>query len=452
MSLSVVILAAGKGTRMKSDLPKVLHKLANKPLLGHVYDTAKNLGAEEIVVVYGHGGDQVLKACEHFDAKWIEQRQQLGTGHAVQHALEAVNLDNDVLVLYGDVPLTRQESLQQLLEDFENKIALMTVQLDDPFGYGRIIRNNHDKVVGIVEQKDANEDQKNICEVNTGILAANGHLLKNYLDQIDNKNAQGEYYLTDIFSLAANDKVEIVTSHPQDVFEVEGVNNRLQLSNLERIHQLNIAHDLMTNGVALADPARLDVRGDVEISNDVFIDINVILEGNVKIGSGSLIGPNCVISDSVIGENVVIKSNCVIENSTIDSQTDIGPFARIRPETHIHTGAKVGNFVEIKKADIGEGSKVNHLSYIGDTEMGANVNIGAGTITCNYDGAYKHKTIIKDNVFVGSDTQLVAPVTIGENVTIGAGATVTKSTEDDVLVISRSPQKTIKGWERPKKK
>ncbi|MCW9012547.1 MAG: bifunctional UDP-N-acetylglucosamine diphosphorylase/glucosamine-1-phosphate N-acetyltransferase GlmU [Gammaproteobacteria bacterium] len=451
MSLSVVILAAGKGTRMKSSLPKVLHKLASKPLLGHVYDTAKSLGAEEVVIVYGHGGEQVLKTCEHIDAKWVEQKEQLGTGHAVQQALNVVNLKNDVLVLYGDVPLTKEQSLRQLLEDFENKIALMTVKLENPTGYGRIIRNNHDKVVGIVEQKDANDEQKHIDEVNTGILAAKGNMLKKYLDQIDNNNAQGEYYLTDVFALAANDDVEIITSHPAACYEVEGVNNRLQLATLERIHQRNIADELMTNGVTLADPDRLDVRGNVNISNDVYIDVNVILEGNVTIGSGSSIGANCVISDSIIGDNVFVKPNCVFENAIVDNDVDIGPFARLRPDTHLHKGARVGNFVEIKKASIGEGSKVNHLSYIGDTEMGKNVNIGAGTITCNYDGANKHKTIIKDNVFVGSDTQLVAPVTIGENVTIGAGATITKDTEDDVLVISRSPQKSIKGWDRPKK-
>ena len=452
MPLSVVILAAGKGTRMKSSLPKVLHKLANKPLVEHVYDTAKNLGAEEVVIVYGHGGEQVLKSCEHFDAKWVEQKEQLGTGHAVQHALDAVNLDNDVLVLYGDVPLTKQQSLSQLLEDFENKIALMTVKLEDPTGYGRILRNNHDQVIGIVEQKDANDEQKAIDEVNTGILAANGKFLKKYLDQIDNNNAQGEYYLTDIFAMAANDNVEIVTSHPHASYEVEGVNNRLQLATLERIHQLNIANELMTNGVALADPARIDIRGNVTISNDVFIDVNVVLEGNVSIGSGSSIGANCVISDSSIGENVVVKPNCVFENAVVENDVEVGPFARLRPDTHLHNGSKVGNFVEIKKAQIGEGSKVNHLSYIGDTEMGKDVNIGAGTITCNYDGANKHKTVIKDYDFVGSDTQLVAPVTIGENVTIGAGATVTKDAEDNVLVISRSPQKSIKGWERPRKK
>ncbi len=451
MSLSVVILAAGKGTRMKSSLPKVLHKLANKPLVEHVYNTAKGLGADEVVIVYGHGGDLVKETCKHFDAKWVEQKEQLGTGHAVQQALEAVNLDNDVLVLYGDVPLTEEQSLKQLLEDFDNKIALMSVQLDKPFGYGRILRNNHKKVIGIVEQKDATEEQKLIDEVNTGILSANGKTLKKLLDQIDNNNSQGEYYLTDIFALAANDNIEIITSQPSAAYEVEGVNNRLQLAGLERIFQRNIANKLMTEGVALADPDRIDIRGNAEISNDVYIDVNVILEGDIKIGSGTHIGANCVITNTIIGENVEIKPNCVFENAIVDSNAVIGPFARLRPETHLHKGAKVGNFVEIKKAEIGEGSKVNHLSYIGDTEMGKNVNVGAGTITCNYDGANKHKTIIKDNVFVGSDTQLVAPVTIGESVTIGAGATITRDVDDNMLVISRVPQKDLKGWVRPTK-
>ena len=452
MALSVVILAAGKGTRMKSAMPKVLHPLAKKPLLEHVYDTAQKLGADEVVIVYGHGGEQVKASCSHFKAKWVEQKEQLGTGHAVQHGLEAVNLKNDVLILYGDVPLTSVESLQLLLEDFENKIALMTVRLETPTGYGRIIRDKHDKVTGIIEQKDASEEQKKINEVNTGILAARGELLKSLLERVDNNNAQGEYYLTDIFALAAKDGIEIITSHPSEPWEVEGINNRLQLAALERIHQANIANKLMADGVTLVDPARIDIRGQVDISNDVFIDVNVIIEGNVKIGTGTTIGPNVVVTNSTIGENVTIKANCVIEDTIIGNNVDVGPFARLRPETYLHDNSRVGNFVEIKKSDIGAGSKVNHLSYIGDTEMGKNVNIGAGTITCNYDGANKHKTVIKDNVFVGSDTQLVAPVVVEEGATIGAGATITKNVDKDNLVISRVPQKSINGWERPKKK
>ena len=451
MGLSVVILAAGKGTRMKSSLPKVLHKLANKPLVEHVYDTAMGLGADEVVVVYGHGGEQLKESCAHFKAKWVEQKEQLGTGHAVQQVFDDINLQNTLLVLYGDVPLTRLETLQALLEGADDKIALLSVNLQNPFGYGRILRNEQGEVCGIVEQKDATDEQLKIQEVNTGILAAKGSTLKNLLENINNNNSQGEYYLTDIFELAAKDNIAITTSQPAHCYEVEGVNNRLQLACLERIYQRNITDQLMLDGVALADPDRLDVRGQVEIGHDVFIDVNVILEGNVKIAAGTQVGPNCVISDSVIGENVVIRANCVLENVQVDNRVEVGPFARLRPETHLHDGSKVGNFVEIKKSEIGEGSKVNHLSYIGDTEMGKNVNIGAGTITCNYDGAFKHKTVIKDNVFVGSDTQLVAPVTVEANTTIGAGTTLTKDTETDVLVISRAPQKTITGWQRPKK-
>ena len=452
MSLSVVILAAVKGTRMKSSLPKVLHKLANKPLVEHVYNAAKGLGAEEIVIVYGHGGEQVKETCKHFDAKWVEQKEQLGTGHAVMQAFDDVNLNNTLLVLYGDVPLTKVETLKELLQDSKDKVALLSVNLDNPFGYGRILRNSSNEVAGIVEQKDASEEQQLIQEVNTGILAAKGETLKSLLNNIDNKNSQGEYYLTDIFELAAKDNIKIKTSQPAETYEVEGVNNRLQLATLERIFQRNIANDLMTEGVALADPARLDVRGEVEISNDVFIDVNVILQGKVKIGSGSHIGANCVITDSVIGDNVNIKPNCVFENAQVDNNTEIGPYARLRPGAHLHENAKVGNFVEIKKSEIGKGSKVSHLSYIGDTDMGENVNIGAGTITCNYDGVNKHKTVIKNGVFVGSDTQFIAPVTVGENVTIAAGTTVTKDVDDHLLVISRGPQKTIKGWQRPQKK
>jgi len=452
MPLSVVILAAGKGTRMKSSIPKVLHKLANKPLVEHVYDTAKDLGAEEVIVIYGHGGDQVKESCKHFDAKWVEQKEQLGTGHAVMQAFDSVNLNNNVLVLYGDVPLTKKETLEDLLDDSEGKVGLLSVNLDNPFGYGRILRNDKNQVTGIVEQKDASDEQQKIQEVNTGILSCNGETLKRLLNNIDNKNSQGEYYLTDIFELAEKDNIEIKTAQPESSYEVEGVNNRLQLGTLERIYQRNIANELMTNGVALADPARIDIRGKAEISNDVYIDINAVIEGNVTIGSGTNIGPNCVIINSIIGENVNIKANCVIENAVVENNCEVGPFARLRPETHLSKNAKVGNFVEIKKTNIGEGSKVNHLSYVGDTDMGKNVNVGAGTITCNYDGANKHRTVIGDNVFVGSDTQLVAPVNISNGVTIGAGATVTKDVAEDMLVISRSPQKTISGWQRPIKK
>ncbi len=451
MSLSVVILAAGKGTRMKSQVPKVLHKLAHKPLLEHVYDTAIQLGAEQVVVVYGHGGEDVKEACAHFKADWVEQEEQLGTGHAVMQALPVLNLDNEILVLYGDVPLTSVNTLSNLLNLNNDELSLLTVILDEPTGYGRIIRNESGKVISIVEQKDANQDQLAICEVNTGILSCNGHKLQRLLNQIDNNNSQSEYYLTDIFKLAAGQGIPINTSNTENKYEVEGINDRLQLAKLERIHQKNIAEKLMQSGVSIADPSRLDIRGDVEIENDVFIDVNVILQGKVKLGSGTIIGANSIISDSDIAANVKIKPNCIIENVTVHSNCEIGPFARLRPETILSEGAKVGNFVEVKKSNIGKGSKINHLSYIGDTEMGEDVNVGAGTITCNYDGANKHKTIIGDKVFIGSDTQLVAPVIIAEGATIGAGATITKDVEADKLVISRAPQKSINGWKRPEK-
>ncbi len=451
MALSVVILAAGKGTRMKSSVPKVLHKLAGKPLLEHVYDTAKGLSADEIVIVYGHGGEQVKNSCKHFDAIWVEQEQQLGTGHAVQHGLEKVNKENTVLVLYGDVPLTEKNSLQKLLEIPANNIGLMTVNLQQPYGYGRIVRDSQGQVLEIVEEKDASEDERAIHEVNTGIMAACGSILEELIAQIDSNNSQGEYYLTDIFSLAANKGIKVETCQPADSSEVEGINDRIQLAKLERIFQRNCANKLMESGVTLIDPNRIDIRGNVEIAEDVVIDVNVVLSGTVKIEKGTSIGPNCCISNTNIAKNVTINANTVIDDATIDENVEIGPFARIRPETHLQQGCKVGNFVEIKKSNIGVGSKVNHLTYIGDTEMGTGVNIGAGTITCNYDGANKHKTIIEDDVFIGSNSQLVAPVVISRNTTVAAGATITKDTEEDSLVISRAPQKTIKNWKRPKK-
>lgn len=452
MSLSVVILAAGKGTRMKSSTPKVLHRLAGKPLLEHVYDTAIELGAEQVIVVYGHAGEQVKNECSHFNAEWVEQEQQLGTGHAVMQALSSLKLENKVLVLYGDVPLTSKETLLELLKADKNQLGLLTVKLDNPSGYGRIIRDNNSKVTAIIEQKDATQEQLKICEVNSGILSCNGNKLEQLLQQINSNNSQGEYYLTDIFAIAAKQGDEIHTTTTTNRHEVEGINDRVQLSSLERVYQRQQAQLLMQNGVTLADPNRIDIRGKVDISTDVYIDINVILQGNVTIASGSVIGANSVITDSTIDMNVNVKENCVIENAVIHSECVIGPFARIRPDTILSENSKIGNFVEIKKSIIGKNSKVNHLSYIGDTDMGSNVNVGAGTITCNYDGANKHKTIIGDNVFVGSDTQLVAPVSIGKDVTIGAGATITKDVEEDVLVLSRSPQKTIKGWKRPVKK
>ena len=447
MSLSVIILAAGAGTRMRSLKPKVLHELAGRPMVEHVYNTSMVLGAKQVQVVYGHGGDLLKTQCQHFDVEWALQDKQLGTAHAVQQASP-----NIALILYGDVPLIKPETLDALVKNISgNNISLLTVNLDDPTGYGRIVREN-DKVIAIVEHKDASDEHKLITEVNTGILAVRAGYLNECLSNVDNNNVQGEYYLTDIISMAVKDGNEVVTTQPEQCFEVEGVNDRRQLSRLERIHQREIAEKLLTDGIALADPDRIDVRGELNAGNDSFIDINCIFEGEVNLGTGVTIGAGCVIKNSTIACDCYIKPYSVIENAIIDKDTEVGPFARIRPGTHLKENSRVGNFVEIKNTELGENSKASHLSYLGDSDIGKDVNIGAGTITCNYDGANKFRTIIKDGAFIGSDTQLVAPVTIGKNATVGAGSTITKDTEDDSLTLSRSAQRSIKGWDRPKKK
>ena len=452
MSLSVVILAAGQGTRMKSRMPKVLHGLADKPLVQHVIDNAKGLNAEEIVLVYGHGGDQVQARLANEPLKWALQAEQLGTGHAVQQAMPHINENNQILILYGDVPLTRAQTLADLLQkQTTNGIGLLTVNLPDPMGYGRIVRNDKNLEQAIVEQKDANAEQLKIAEVNTGILCCAGKDLKRWLSNLKNSNAQKEYYLTDIIAMCVQEGGVVNTHQPKSSDEVEGVNNRLQLADLERRFQRRLADQLMTNGVTLRDPARLDIRGTVSVAQDVIIDVNVVLEGNVSIGSGSEIGANCVIKDCVIGENVIVHPNSHLEGARVGDAALIGPFARLRPGADLATGVHIGNFVEVKKASIGNGSKANHLAYIGDAQIGANCNIGAGTITCNYDGANKHLTKIEDDVFVGSDTQLVAPVTIGKGATIGAGTTITTNVKENTLVISRVAQKEIIGWIRPTK-
>lgn len=452
MNLSVIILAAGAGTRMRSSKPKVLHELAGIPMVEHVYNTSMTLGAKQVQVVYGHGGELLKQQCPHFNVEWALQNEQLGTAHAVQQASPNVSDDDIALILYGDVPLLNSETLGDLVKKVSaNNIALLTVNLADPSGYGRIVRENK-KVVSIVEHKDASDEIKTIQEVNTGILAVRAAYLNECLNKIDNNNVQGEYYLTDIIALAVSDGNEIFTTQAINSYEVEGVNDRKQLARLERIYQRGIADKLLIDGIGLADPERIDVRGELKVGNDSFIDINCVFEGEVNIGDGVSIGAGCVIKNSTIGCDCIIKSYSVIEDAIIDKSTEVGPFARIRPGTHLKENSRVGNFVEIKNTQLGENSKASHLSYLGDSEIGKNVNIGAGTITCNYDGANKFKTIIKDGVFIGSDTQLVAPVTIGENATIGAGSTITKDTEDDVLTLSRAPQKSIKGWERPKKK
>ena len=448
--LSVIILAAGKGTRMKSAFPKVLHQLAGKPLVNHVYDTAISIGAESVCVVYGHEGEMLLNNCKDFNCHFAEQKEQLGTGHAVDHALPYLSMTDTVLILYGDVPLTSEETLKNLVDKVDDDtVALLTVKLDNPMGYGRIVRDENENVQCIVEQKDANAEQLHITEVNTGIMALKADLLRDMLAKINNDNAQGEYYLTDVIGLAVSEGKKIEACFAANEHEVAGVNSRVQLAELERIYQLEHATKLMESGVTLADPNRIDMRGNISVGQDIFIDTNVTLSGEVTIEDFVQIGQGCVISDSTIAAGTVIKPYSVIENAVIGTQVEIGPFARIRLGTELAANSKVGNFVETKKAIVGEGSKINHLSYVGDSEVGKNVNIGAGTITCNYDGANKHKTIIKDNAFIGSDSQLVAPVTIGEGVTVAAGSTITKDTSDEVLVLTRVKQKEMTGWKRP---
>ncbi|WP_423731979.1 bifunctional UDP-N-acetylglucosamine diphosphorylase/glucosamine-1-phosphate N-acetyltransferase GlmU [Hafnia paralvei] len=451
-SLSVVILAAGKGTRMYSDLPKVLHPLAGKPMVQHVIDTALKLGAQNVHLVYGHGGDLLKEKLSDQPLNWVLQAEQLGTGHAMQQAAPHFSDDEDVLMLYGDVPLISGETLQRLLAAKpQGGIGLLTVKLVDPTGYGRIVREN-DNVVGIVEHKDATAEQHKINEINTGILVASGRDLKRWLGKLDNNNAQGEYYITDIIALAHREGNKIEAVHPDRLSEVEGVNNRLQLSALEREYQSEQAQKLLLAGVMLLDPSRFDLRGELIHGRDISIDTNVIIEGTVKLGDRVRIATGCVLKDCVIGDDCEISPYTVIENATLAAECTVGPFARLRPGADLAEKAHVGNFVEMKKARLGKGSKAGHLSYLGDAEIGDNVNIGAGTITCNYDGANKFKTIIGDDVFVGSDTQLVAPVTIGNGVTIAAGTTVTKDVAEKELVLSRVKQTHIQGWKRPVKK
>ena len=450
--MSVVILAAGKGTRMYSDLPKVLHTLAGKPMVQHVIDAAKGLGARHIHLVYGHGGDRLKSTLADNELSWVLQAEQLGTGHAMQQAAPHFADDEDILMLYGDVPLIAQKTLQRLREAKpQGGIGLLTVVLDNPTGYGRIVRENN-VIVGIVEQKDATPEQLAIQEINTGILIANGGDLKRWLAQLTNNNAQGEYYITDIIALAHHEGREIAAVHPARISETDGVNNRLQLATLERAYQAVRAEELLLAGVMLRDPARFDLRGELEHGRDVEIDTNVIIEGQVTLGHRVKIGTGCVIKNSVIGDDCEISAYSVIEDARLAAACTVGPFARLRPGSELAEQAHVGNFVEMKKARLGKGSKAGHLSYLGDAEIGANVNIGAGTITCNYDGANKSKTIIGDDVFVGSDTQLVAPVSVARGATIAAGTTVMKDVTGAELVYNRKEQNQKAGWQRPVKK
>jgi bifunctional UDP-N-acetylglucosamine pyrophosphorylase/glucosamine-1-phosphate N-acetyltransferase len=451
--VNIVILAAGPGKRMHSSTPKVLHHLAGRALLAHVFDTAKQLSPKVICVVYGHGGELVRQAVGENGAFWVMQEPQLGTGHAVMQA--APNLDErwPTLVLYGDVPLIRAETLKHLVEAAGKGLGLLTATLDNPTGYGRILRNGK-RVVGIVEEKDANARQRALREINTGIVVAPTRKLKAWLAKLQNNNAQKEYYLTDIVALATKERVPVTAVQSDAAWETLGANSRGQLAKLERIYQRNLADALMEQGVALADPSRCDVRGSLACGRDVAIDVNCVFEGEVKLADGASVGANCVLKDVTVGTGTRIEPFCHLEDADIGADCRIGPYARIRPGTRTRLAAKVhiGNFVEVKASNIGAGSKANHLSYIGDSEVGKNVNVGAGTIVCNYDGANKHRTIIEDDVFIGSDTQLVAPVRVGRGATLGAGTTLTKDAPAGELTLSRTRQVTIPGWQRPAKR
>ncbi|NWO02186.1 MAG: bifunctional UDP-N-acetylglucosamine diphosphorylase/glucosamine-1-phosphate N-acetyltransferase GlmU [Idiomarinaceae bacterium] len=453
MKLRVVILAAGKGTRMRSELPKVLHKVANKPMVEHVIDTARSLKPDAINLIYGHGGDQLKQAIAGDDLTWVEQREQLGTGHAVQQVIPHLKSSEKVIILYGDVPLLTESTLIKLVTASANtSLGLLTMTLAEPTGYGRIVRNERRSVTGIVEQKDANAQQLAINEVNTGIMIADSDKLKSWLEQLSNDNAQKEYYLTDIVAMAAREGVNIATAQPDNAQEVEGANNRQQLASLERALQQRQAEELMTQGVTLIDPARFDCRGKLSAGSDVTIDINAVFEGNVVLGDRVVIEPNCVIRNSVIGDDTVIRANSHIEDAKVAKGCKVGPFARLRPGAELADEAQVGNFVEMKKSRLGKGSKASHLTYLGDTQVGEYANIGAGTITCNYDGVNKALTEIGDGAFIGSNSSLVAPVSIGKNATVGAGSVITRAVADEELAVARGKQRNISGWQRPQSK
>ena len=451
MSLDIVILAAGQGTRMRSALPKVLHEVAGKSMLGHVIDTARALAPRKIHVVIGHGAEQVRQRLAAEDIHFVLQAEQLGTGHAVAQAMPQVDADK-VLILYGDVPLTRVETLAALLQQVnEQQLGLLTVQLADPSGYGRIIRDAAGEVQAIVEHKDASEAQRAIREGNTGILAVPGKRLGEWLGRLSNSNAQGEYYLTGVIAMAVADGLRVATETAAEEMEVLGANDRLQLAQLERYYQWRAARQLMAQGVTLRDPARFDVRGEVQAGRDVLIDVNVILEGKVLIEDGVQIGANCVIKDSILRRGAQVKANSHLDGAELGEGADCGPFARLRPGSRLGAGAHVGNFVELKNAVLGAGAKAGHLSYLGDAEVGARSNIGAGTITCNYDGANKHRTVMGEDVFIGSNTALVAPLSLGDGATTGAGSVVTSDVPEQGLAVARARQRVIESWKRPQK-
>ncbi len=451
--LDIVVLAAGKGTRMKSSLPKVLHPIAGRPMLAHVLGAARALGQSQLNLVTGHGCELVEARFQADDVTFVQQEQQLGTGHAVLQALPHLRAGATVLILYGDVPLIQTATLQRLAAAVTaDSLGLLTVELSNPQGYGRIVRDEQGRVIAIVEQKDANKEQLEIREGNTGVMAVKADDLMRWLPTLSNDNAQGEYYLTDIIAMAQREGKIIVTEHPADEYEVLGINDRQQQAMLERHFQQQQAEALMVAGVSLADPARFDVRGSLTVGHDVQIDINCVFEGEVVLGNNVTVGPNCVLRNCSVADNTDIKANSLIDEAVIGPGCDIGPFARVRPGTELAQGAKIGNFVETKKARIGVGSKVNHLTYIGDAVIGDGVNVGAGTITCNYDGVNKFKTEIGDGAFIGSNSSLVAPVSVGRGATVGAGSTVTSDVPDEQLAVSRAKQRNIQGWQRPTKK
>jgi bifunctional UDP-N-acetylglucosamine pyrophosphorylase/glucosamine-1-phosphate N-acetyltransferase len=453
LGLSVIILAAGQGTRMRSDLPKVLQPLAGRPLLGHVLAMAAGMGADDVCVVYGHGGDTVPEAFGDDAVRWELQAEQLGTGHAVQQAMPGTPAENRVLVLYGDVPLLTAATLRRLLDGAPaGDVAVLTVDLDDPAGYGRILRGSGGEVTGIVEQKDATDAERQIPEINTGVMAGPAARLADWLTRLGNDNSQGEYYLTDVVAMACADGVAVHGIKADDPVEVMGINDRKQLAEAERALQARLVDELMAAGVGFADPARVDIRGELRCGRDVFIDVNAVFEGKVTLGDGTKIESNNVIRDSELGPRTLVHPNCHIEGAKTGEGCEIGPFARFRPGAELADRVKVGNFVEIKKSRIADGSKVNHLTYIGDAEVGTGVNVGAGTITCNYDGANKHRTTIGDGAFIGSSVNLVAPVEVGRGATIGAGSTITRPAPADSLTVERAKQVTVEHWKRPTKK
>jgi bifunctional UDP-N-acetylglucosamine pyrophosphorylase/glucosamine-1-phosphate N-acetyltransferase len=450
--LNVVILAAGQGKRMRSDLPKVLHRLGGRQLLAHVLDTARELGAGKICVVYGHGGEAVREALDAEDIIWVRQEPQLGTGHAVLQTLTFLDPAAPTVVLYGDVPLIGVATLTRLIEVADRGLGVLTEDLEDPTGYGRIVRDGGGNILRIVEERDASEEERAISEINTGFIAAPTAALNRWLPALGNDNAQGEYYLTDIVRLAIGEGMPVATTQPDEAWEVLGVNSKVQLAELERIHQYRNALLLMEQGVTLLDPDRLDVRGELDCGRDVTIDVNCVFEGRVVLGDGVEVGAHCILRNAVIGAGTRIAPFSHIDEAEAGRGCVIGPYARLRPGTKLGEDVHIGNFVEVKNSTVADCSKANHLAYIGDATVGKNVNVGAGTITCNYDGANKHRTVIEDDVFIGSDTQLVAPVTVGRGATLGAGTTLTEDAPPDKLTISRARQVTVPGWKRPVKK